>query len=211
MEGDKPPRLQKHIRWAAPLLLLLILAVWGAPKLLSSGQEELSANPSKDLDLKTIVLNKQTWLAENLNLYVDDSWCYEGKGENCKKYGRLYTWDAAKKGCAALGSGWRLPTDREWREMAKQFGGVDDDASDSGAAAYEALMNGGSSGFAALFGGWRSTVGSYYHQGVYGYYWSGSSSDESNAWYYRFYGDSKRLYRNYNHKGVGRSVRCLQD
>lgn len=178
-------------------------------KLEAEAQKTPGASPSKDLGLKTIVLNKQTWLAENLNIYVDDSWCYDGKDENCKKYGRLYTWAAAKKGCAALGSGWRLPTDREWRDMAKQFGGVSDDASDNGATAYKALINGGRSGFAALLGGRRNTDGSYYYQGVYGYYWSGTERGASDAWGYNFnYG---KLYRNNNRKSYAFSVRCLQD
>lgn len=36
-----------------------------------------------------------TWLAENLNYAVDNSWCYEDDPVNCEKYGRLYsTWAA---------------------------------------------------------------------------------------------------------------------
>lgn len=36
-----------------------------------------------------------TWLAENLNYAVDNSWCYEDDPANCEKYGRLYsTWAA---------------------------------------------------------------------------------------------------------------------
>jgi uncharacterized protein (TIGR02145 family) len=106
-----------------------------------------------------IMKDGKRWMTKNLNIKVDDSWCYEDKSSNCNEYGRLYTFEAAKEGCQLLGNGWRLPTDEEWREMAKQYGGADDDASDGGKAAYEALLGNGSSGFAAQLGGWRN---SYY-------------------------------------------------
>lgn len=63
---------------------------------------------------KTIKLGKQTWMAENLNLHMDDSWCYERKIDNCKKYGRLYTWKKAEKACPV---GWHLPSRSEWRDL----------------------------------------------------------------------------------------------
>jgi len=63
---------------------------------------------------KTVKLGNQTWMAENLNLHMDDSWCYERKTENCKKYGRLYTWKKAEKACPV---GWHLPSRSEWRDL----------------------------------------------------------------------------------------------
>jgi uncharacterized protein (TIGR02145 family) len=112
-----------------------------------------------------IMKDGKRWMTKNLNIKVDDSWCYEDKSSNCNEYGRLYTFEAAKEGCQLLGNGWRLPTDEEWREMAKQYGGADDDASDGGKAAYEALLGNGSSGFAAQLGGWRYTNGSFHSLG----------------------------------------------
>jgi uncharacterized protein (TIGR02145 family) len=151
------------------------------------------------------------WMTKNLNIKVDDSWCYEDKSSNCNEYGRLYTFEAAKEGCQLLGNGWRLPTDEEWREMAKQYGGADDDASDGGKAAYEALLGNGSSGFAAQLGGWRGTSGSFYGLGSIGDYWSSTPDGGSFAWYYDFSRNVGKLYRIDYNRGYGRSVRCLQD
>lgn len=47
------------------------------------------------------------WAAENLAVKADESGCYENKIENCKKYGRLYSWKSARKACP---EGWTLPT-----------------------------------------------------------------------------------------------------
>ncbi len=44
---------------------------------------------------KTVKIGAQTWMAENLNVDVEGSWCYDNDPANCEKYGRLYTWAAA--------------------------------------------------------------------------------------------------------------------
>ncbi len=160
---------------------------------------------------RTVRLNGLTWMAENLNYNLGEgSWCYDNDPANCGKTGRLYTWEAAKKACRAVG--WRLPTDTEWREMAKQFGGADDDASDGGKAAYQALIEGGPSGFAAQRGGIRNSLGDFINLGVLGLYWSASERGADLAWRYYFSRNYGKLYRFYfGNKSVGLSCRCVQD
>jgi uncharacterized protein (TIGR02145 family) len=159
---------------------------------------------------RTVRLNGLAWMAENLNYDVGDgSWCHKNNASNCREYGRLYNWEAAKKACQAVG--WRLPTDDEWREMAKQFGGADDDASDGGKAAYKALIEGGKSGFAAQLGGYRYSNGDFSSLGDGGRYWSATERDAGNAWLYYFRRFDGKLYRSHGNKSVGRSCRCVQD
>ena len=95
-------------------------------------------------------------MARNLDVHIMPSYCYEEKESNCARYGRLYTWQSPARACPSLGNGWRLPTDEEWRQLAKHYGGVSADSGDGGKAAYKTLLSGGSAGFDAVLGGGRS-------------------------------------------------------
>jgi hypothetical protein len=53
----------------------------------------------------------KVWMTENLNYQTADSWCYDDSAANCETYGRLYTWEAAKKACPA---GYHLPSNQDW-------------------------------------------------------------------------------------------------
>ena len=80
------------------------------------------------------------WMTRNLDVNSAPSYCYEDAELNCRRYGRLYTWESARRVCQSLGDGWRLPTDDEWRQMAKHYGGVSEDSDDKGKAAYKAVV-----------------------------------------------------------------------
>lgn len=152
------------------------------------------------------------WMAENLSYgsyTAGGGSCYDNISSNCSKYGRLYTWEVAKKACQEIG--WRLPTDQEWRDLAKRFGGADDDAADGGKAAYQALIAGGKSGFSAQLGGVRYTGGSYRFLGGSGCYWSATENESELAMYYYFSRPYGKLNRSQEDKGWALSVRCVQD
>jgi uncharacterized protein (TIGR02145 family) len=105
-----------------------------------------------------------------------------------------------------------LPTDDEWRQLAKQYGGMHDDAADGGKAAYLALLIGGSSGFNALLGGGRSRDGDYARQKAHGFYWTASECDSAFALFYNFGHGTMSLYRQTNgEKEQAFSVRCVRN
>jgi uncharacterized protein (TIGR02145 family) len=152
------------------------------------------------------------WTTHNLNVKTVPSYCYEDAEKNCLEYGRLYTWESARRGCQSLGDGWRLPTNDEWRQMAKHYGGVREDSDDSGKAAYQALLIGGDSGFNALLGGGRSEDGQYARLQAHGFYWTASESDPATAWFYNFGHGGLSLNRHsVGEKKSAFSVRCVRD
>ena len=150
------------------------------------------------------------WTTRNLDVNTVPSHCYDDADVNCRQYGRLYTWESAQRGCQSLGEGWRLPTSDEWRQMARQYGVMLEDANETGESAAKALFTGGSSGFNALLGGSRSPGGQYERMAAHGLYWTASESGPATAWLYHF--GKLGLNRSSGlQKEWGFSVRCVRE
>lgn len=154
----------------------------------------------------------KSWLTSNLDIDTGHSFCYDDSEANCRRHGRLHTWESAQRGCQSLGAGWRLPTNDEWRQIAKHYGGVYDDSDDGGNAAFEALLVGGGSGFDALLGGGRAPdTGEYARLEAHGFYWTASESDSGSAWFYNFGRGGRSLYRHSDGEKLRAfSVRCVR-
>jgi uncharacterized protein (TIGR02145 family) len=152
------------------------------------------------------------WTTANLNVNASSSYCYDDAESNCGRYGRLYTWESARQGCQSLGDEWRLPTDDEWRQMAKHYGGVGNDSPDKGRAAFTALLSGGTSSFGALLGGNRSVEGRCERLEEHGFYWTLSENDPISAPFYSFGKGSQGLHRQpQGQKQMAVSVRCVRE
>lgn len=153
------------------------------------------------------------WMTENLNVSADGSYCYDDSEQTCARYGRLYTWESAQRACRALGGGWRLPTNEEWRQLGSHFGGIRQESADLGKAAHAALITGGASGFNAVYGGSRAAKnGEYERLEAHGLYWSSTESAPDRAWVYNFGKGGQSLGRHENlEKLWAFSARCVKE
>jgi uncharacterized protein (TIGR02145 family) len=196
-----------HLRVCFVCFALSVAFEWSWERLAA---QELKASTAKQSS-KRMAGGKQ-WTTQNLSVQSVPSYCYADLEHNCRQYGRLYTWESARRACHSLGDGWRLPTDDEWRQLAKQYGGMHDDAPDGGKEAYQALLTGGRSGFDALLGGGRSQNGDYARQEGHGFYWTATESDSATARYYNFGHGTMSLYRQTDgEKERAFSARCVRD
>lgn len=190
-------------------LLVTLSGAFGYPLQHASAQNHKVSGtkyPSKRM------ADGRQWMTQNLDVDAMSSYCYEDAERNCRQYGRLYTWESAKQACQSLGDGWRLPTDDDWRTLAKQYGGVSQDSKDKGKQAYEMLLTGGSSGFNAVLGGNRSSTSEYARLEAHGFYWTASEIDQATGWFYNFGRGGQALHRQSGgEKQEAFSVRCVRD
>ena len=150
------------------------------------------------------------WLARNLNVNISGSYCYNDSAENCLKYGRLYTWESAKKGCEMMGGSWRLPSNEEWEQMVQHYGGIRIDSIQDGKEAYKKLTGGGDTGFNIVFGGTRDPSGGYRRGDAHGFFWTATASDSSHAWFYNLGKGGQFVNRHHDGEKLRAvSVRCI--
>ena len=177
--------------------------------LLSSAQDK---KPSAAIYSPKRMADGKQWTTHNLDVSAAPSYCYEDAERNCRLYGRLYTWQSAQRVCQMFGDSWRLPTDDDWRQMARRYGGVSQDSEDKGKAAYKALLVGGNSGFNAVLGGGRTAKGEYARLEAHGFYWTASEIDPGHGWSYNFGKGGEALHRqDGGEKSWAFSVRCVRD
>lgn len=84
---------------------------------LSKAAEEFESSVEQNVNnenFKTITIGNQVWMAENLNVATENSFCYKDDPSNCERFGRLYTWSAAKSACP---NGWLLPSKLDWKQF----------------------------------------------------------------------------------------------
>ena len=170
-----------------------------------------------------ILKDKKRWMIKNLNLKVEDSWCYMNKAKNCEEYGRLYTWKAGQTACSQVGDGWRLPSDEEWRNLAMVYGGLKIKTKDHAREilreweekgnpriAYNNLIEHGGSPFSVRLGGVHEVRDGFFQLGFSGHFWSGSSLSEYEAFHYSFLSQEGIVFRGNDEKGDAVSIRCIK-
>ena len=174
------------------------------------------------------VTDNGTWAGLSTGAYCN----YDNLESNAATYGRLYNWYAVNTGKLAP-AGWYVPTDDDWTILenyliangynydgtkdedkiakslcAKTNWGLWSEAGTPGAAP----ENNNSSGFTALPGGYRGISNGTFHLiGKYGIWWSSTESSEYYAYNRGLIYTTRDLYRDYDYKGNGFSVRLVRD
>lgn len=187
-----------------------------------------------------IVIGTQTWLVENLKTtkYNDGStipsglsdanWALEdgsaghdgafaypnNDAGNKAVYGLLYNWQAINNAKGIAPAGYRVATNSDYTTLQTALGG----ASVAGGHMKEAgtvhwlttNTADNSSGFTALPAGRRIQTGAYNLFGSYGFYWSSTQSDATNALRWFMINNSAGLSTDAALKLLGISVRCIK-
>lgn len=122
-----------------------------------------------------------SWLAENLDIPTEGtSFCFEEMPHYCFLYGRLYTLEGAKEGCARLGPGWQVPALEDWRALGEYFGGFfEPNVTDShlwdAEKSFNRLTVGGDSGFNIKKGGGYGSEQQEYYGSSTAFFWTRSA------------------------------------
>ena len=176
------------------------------------------------------ITNGVEWSGLSIGAYV---WYENSEATYKNAYGALYNWYAVNTGNLCP-TGWHLPTDAEWLtlEIYLIANGFNYDGITTGNKIAKALASTtlwtlstitGSVGntdyptkrnstvFTALPGGKRFFDGTFATIERYGYWWSATGNDATNAWYRRLDYDQSGIYRYYDNKKFGFSVRCVRD
>lgn len=163
-----------------------------------------------------IEIGGQVWMATNLNTvkYANgikiNSVCYDNDTAYCRKYGRLYSWDALNVGedsdslpgvCPA---NWHVPTDEEWDIMLEYIGGFRN--------AGTILRAGKYSDFNLQWGGnYQSELNIYSFINRNAYFWSSTKYSQSAAWMRMTGANMRNVNRSTAPKEYAFSIRCIKD
>ena len=180
-----------------------------------------------EVQFKIVIIGNQIWMAENLNVNrfrngdtipeartkeewqragenKQPAWCnYDNYPENGKKYGKLYNWFAVIDPRDLAPNCWRLPHKNDIEILLNIFGGKSN--------AFNALIKGGSSGFEALFSGWRGYENSFYCLGDSTAYWSPSQNIVQDGLRFLIRSEYNDALVDFDTKSYGYPVRCFKN
>ncbi len=189
---------------------------------------------------KTVIIEKQEWMAENLNItnysngdvipHVKDAvewsnlttgaWCYyDNNPSNEKFYGKLYNWYAVVDPRGIAPKGWHVPNDAEWTQLSDHFRGelkanaLWDKPLFRVKTKWDFLVTEEPKdcGFSAFPGGGRFDSGEFAFIGEYCHFWTTSEYDFEFAWSRSLNNDYSGVSRKQSFKDFGFSIRCIKN
>jgi uncharacterized protein (TIGR02145 family) len=178
-----------------------------------------------------VAIGTQTWMAANLNFDSPAGSVSHPDGVQIPGAGRLYTWAAA---CQACPSGWRLPSDQDWKLLETTLGLDARDAELTGGRGImvgqrvktpdydlwsgypgldKVLMNQvtNDTGLSIVPGGsYDPQTNAFSAFRTTGFYWSFTAEASDKAWMRSFTDNSNTAFRGVVKKDTYFSVRCLK-
>ena len=141
------------------------------------------------------------------------AWCIiQNDPENGKKYGKLYNWFAVNDPRGLAPKGFHIASDDEWTQLTNFLGGGMIAALKMRSSGFADNVNETNQNrFEGLPGGNRSNNGAFFGLDSFGYWWSSTEFNESDAWIrllnYVLCDIKSPVYN----KSFGLSVRCIRD
>lgn len=185
-----------------------------------------------------ITIGTQVWKAKNLDVttYRDGTpipkvtdpavWAALTTGAYCyynndsatyaATYGKLYNYYAVVDSRGLAPVGYHIANSTEWSTLSTYLGG---DAAAGGKLKEAGLTHWvspnnlatNSSGFTGLPCGYRFSDGTFNTLTTYGYYWTSTESNATQAWYRVTRYSQGDFNLNYTNKQTGFSIRCIKD
>ena len=193
---------------------------------------QTSAASAVVTDPNWLTIGTQTWAKANLNVgtmvtgvttqtnnSTVEKYCSDDNSANCTTYGGLYQWNEAMQYVTTEGvqgicpTGSHIPSDNDWKILEMQLGMSQEQADATGWRGTDQgtqLKSGGTSGLNMPLAGARLTDGSFFLLSGGAGLWSSSESSTS-AWYRSLYSGYPAVNRDTEPKGLGYSVRCLEN
>jgi len=203
-------------------------------------EQSLSAQTVTDIEgntYKTVTIGTQTWLAENLKTtnfnnntpiplvtekgewdsLITPAYCWYQNDDSLYKniYGALYNWYAVNTGNLCP-EGWRVPSADDWDTLVAFLGGnylAGGALKVMGTEIWKTPNTGATneSGFTALPGGTKVLGNGFTNLSNSGHWWTATEfKDERSCSRILLY-YTNVIYKDFNNKKNGNSVRCVKD
>ncbi len=213
---------------AAALLFCVPSAAYRADASVAEGQNGPVAS---------VMIGEQRWMKQNMTattfrngdpimrLTEAASWADAGRAKTPAyttyanqpmppaNWGLLYNFAAVTDPRGICPIGWRVPNNRDWRQLEAFLGG--------GAGAARALkaddgwpggLDGSNiTGFAALPAGWRTQDGIFYLANRIAYFWTSDLSPDGTVVSHMLFDTERPMFRIGYNPGMGQSLRCIAE
>jgi uncharacterized protein (TIGR02145 family) len=183
--------------------------------------ENLKVTHYQNGDAISNVTGDKEWSNLTTGAYCD----YDNNSNNAATYGRLYNCYGVNDSRNLAPAGWHVPSDHEWKILEMTLGmspseadGLKMRGTDEGFKLKETGRSHwlnpdtgatNESGFSALPGGIRYSVGPFEGLGIVAFFWSSKEDSSSTGWYRGIGGPG--VVRGSIDKHWGYSVRCVRD